>query len=137
MSKFTIEDFMKYDYIGCASFNRGIGNKRNIWGDYLGKNNSFYGIGGLSFRKNSFQKQSILKHIGIDPHTPEDIFYSNCVEDSPNKPESYKVLSDFCTQDSFASRSFGAHKMYASLSEKELESFYQFCPESRELINQT
>jgi hypothetical protein len=124
-SKFKIRDFMKYDYIGCGSYAGAIG-KKDIWGKEYSKGNSFYGIGGLSFRKNSFQKQCIRKYHGIAADYPEDVFYSNCVEESPNKPESAEVLANFCTQDSFTKKSFGAHNTW--YMKKDKEAFYAYCP---------
>jgi hypothetical protein len=129
-SQYKIRDFMKYDYIGCGSYAGAIGNKKDIWGNKYSKGNSFYGIGGLSFRKNSFQKQCIRKYPEISADYPEDVFFSNCVEQSVNKPESAEVLANFCTQDSFIKRSFGAHNtwyMKADIKEK----FYDFCPAAK------
>jgi len=126
-SEFKIKDFMKYDYIGCGSYAGAIGNKKDIWGKDYSKGNSFYGIGGLSFRKNSFQKQCIKKYPGIEADYPEDVFYSNCVEQSANKPESAEVLANFCTQDSFSKRSFGAHNTWY-MKKEDREPFYAFCP---------
>ena len=127
-SEFKIHDFMKYDYIGCGSYAGAIGKNKDIWGKEYSKGNSFYGVGGLSFRKNSFQKQCIKKYPNIAPDYPEDVFFSNCVEDSVNKPESAEVLANFCTQDSFSKRSFGAHKTWVM---KDPEEFYEFCPAAR------
>lgn len=126
-SEFKIRDFIKYDYIGCGSYAGAIGNKKEIWGRDYSKGNSFYGIGGLSFRKNSFQKQCIKKYPGIAADYPEDVFYSNCVEHSVNKPESAEVLANFCTQDSFSKRSFGAHNTWY-MKKEHREPFYAFCP---------
>jgi len=125
-SEFKIRDFMKYDYIGCGSYDGAIGKKRDVWGKEYSKGNSFYGIGGLSFRKNSFQKQCIKKYPGIAADYPEDVFFSNCVE-TANKPESAEVLANFCTQDSFSKRSFGAHNTWY-MKKEDRESFYAFCP---------
>jgi len=127
-SEFKLRDFMKYDYIGCGSYAGAIGKKRDVWGKEYSKGNSFYGIGGLSFRKNSFQKQCIRKYPNIAADYPEDVFYSNCVEHSANKPESAEVLANFCTQDSFSKRSFGAHKTWVM---KNPEEFFDFCPAAR------
>jgi len=127
-SEFKIRDFMKYDYIGCGSYAGAIGNKKEVWAKEYSKGNSFYGIGGLSFRKNSFQKQCIRKYPNIAADYPEDVFYSNCVEHSANKPESAEVLANFCTQDSFSKRSFGAHKTWVM---KNPEEFFDFCPAAR------
>lgn len=129
-SKYTIQDFMKYDYIGCGSYNGAIGNSREVWGKNESIQNSFYGVGGLSFRKNSFQKQCIRDYPNISPTYPEDVFYSNCVEKSPNKPKAAVDLANFCTQDSFDRNSFGAHKTWY-MKEGHSEPFYKFCPAAR------
>jgi hypothetical protein len=135
-SEYKIRDFMKYDYIGCGSYAGAIGNKKDIWGNDYSKGNSFYGIGGLSFRKNSFQKQCIRKYPEIAVDYPEDVFYSNCVEQSPNKPESAEVLANFCTQDSFVKKSFGAHNTWY-MKKEDREPFYAFCPAAEILRNKS
>jgi Protein of unknown function (DUF5672) len=129
-SKYKIHDFTKYDYIGCGSYAGAIGKSREVWANKYSKNNSFYGVGGLSFRKNSFQKKCIMKYANIDPTYPEDVFYSNCVEESENKPKSATDLANFCTQDTFVRPSFGAHKTW-SMREDHMEPFYEFCPAAR------
>jgi hypothetical protein len=131
-SQYKIYDFMKYDYIGCGSYNGAIGNSRQVWGKDESANNSFYGVGGLSFRKNSFQKKCIRDYPDIDPAYPEDVFYSNCVEKSPNKPKDAVDLANFCTQDSFERKSFGAHKTWY-MRDGHSEPFYKFCPAAREI----
>ena len=129
-SQYKIKDFMHFDYIGCGSYDMAVGNSKEVWGKENSKNNSFYGIGGLSFRKNSFQKKCIRDYPNIDPKYPEDVFFSNCVERSFNKPRSGEDLARFCTQDSFESKSFGAHKTWY-MKEGHAESFYKFCPAAR------
>lgn len=130
-SKYKIKDFMNFDYIGCGSFNNAIGNSINSWGkDPSSRNYNFYGIGGLSFRKNSFQKQCIKHNPNVDPKFAEDVFYSECVAKSINKPKSARDLANFCTQDNFASKSFGAHKT-TYMKNGHSEPFYQFCPAAR------
>jgi len=131
-SKYKINDFMKYDYIGCGSYAGAIG-KKDVWAREYSKGNSFYGVGGMSFRKNSFQKQCIRKYPEIAADYPEDVFFSNCVEDSPNKPESAEVLANFCTQDSFVKESFGAHKTWVIKKKEEKDAFYNYCPAAKSL----
>jgi len=131
-SQYKIHDFMKYDYIGCGSYNGAIGNSRQVWGKNDSANNSFYGVGGLSFRKNSFQKKCIRDYPGVHASYPEDVFYSNCVEKSPNKPKEAVDLANFCTQDSFERKSFGAHKTWY-MRDGHSEPFYKFCPAAREI----
>jgi len=133
-SQYKIKDFMHFDYIGCGAYNRAYGNEKEVWGKNELNNqikyNSFYGVGGLSFRKNSFQKQCIRKYSGINPDYPEDVFYSNCVEESIHKPRSANDLANFCTQNNFEEKSFGAHKTYI-IKQSDAEPFYKFCPAAR------
>ena len=129
-SQYKINDFKHFDYIGCGSYNGAIGNSKEVWGKDQSKNNSFYGVGGLSFRKNSFQKKCIKDYPDIKPAYPEDVFYSNCVETSINKPRSAIDLANFCTQDDFQQRSFGAHKTWY-MKEGHSGPFYKFCPAAR------
>ena len=129
-SEYKINDFTKYDYIGCGSYDGAIGNSKEVWGSDNSKNNSFYGIGGLSFRKNSFQKKCIKDYPDVNPEYPEDVFYSNCVENSPRKPKRAEDLANFCTQDAFERKSFGAHKTWY-MKQGHAEPFYKFCPAAR------
>lgn len=129
-SRYKIKDFMHFDYIGCGSYNGAIGNSKSVWGNQYSRQNSFYGVGGLSFRKNSFQKQCIRKYPNISPGYPEDVFFSNCAENSPNKPRTATDLANFCTQDSFSQPSFGAHKTWY-MKEGHSEAFFNFCPAAR------
>jgi hypothetical protein len=121
-SSFNIKDFMKYDYIGCSR-NYAFKDKPDWGGKHA--DSYFYGIGGLSFRKNSFQKKCIRDHPNIPPYYSEDVFYSNCVANSPNRPKSIRALQNFCSQ-SHGFKSFGAHK-----TKKINKSFYGFCPEAK------
>ncbi len=132
-STFTIDDFTKYDYIGCA-VNSGVYSfDQPFW--YEG-NSPFYGIGGLSFRKKSFMNECITKYPEKALNMPEDAFFSMCVHDSGKKPPSGKVLSEFCTQYHFDEKSFGAHKT-TQLQESDRPAFYEYCPEAKFLSEQT
>lgn len=131
-SKFKIDDFSKYDYIGC-SVNKNVYAFDEPWW-YEGKS-PFYGIGGLSFRKKSFMKRCIAKYPEKAQNMPEDAFFSMCVQQSPNKPPSGQVLTEFCTQHHFNSNSFGAHKT-KELAEQDRNTFYEYCPESSFLKEQ-
>lgn len=122
-STLNIQEFMKYDYIGC-SMNKSFKHYKVPW-DKKYKDDHFYGIGGLSFRKNSFQKKCILQHPNIDRYYPEDVFFSKCVAKSKNRPRSVKELKRFCSQ-SRGFKSFGAHK-----TKKINPSFYNYCPEAK------
>jgi len=139
-SKFKIDDFTKFDYIGCSNKRNTIGRHEDYWGKdttqyWTGdasSNLSFYGIGGLSFRKNSFQKKCIKDNPNIESSFPEDVFYSECVEKSSNKPKDVSDLRNFCTQYSYFSPSFGAHKTNL-LKKEHKKSFFEFCPAAKAL----
>lgn len=121
-SKFRLEDFTSYDYIGCSVKPGLIGDKGKYW------NAHFYGIGGLSFRKKSFMKQCIRTHPNKDPTYAEDVFFSECVHNSPHRPQSDITLANFCTQTTHMSNSWGAHKTKHIRLDS---SFYDFCPEAK------
>lgn len=132
-SKFSIDRFRQYGYIGCSFKKDSIGMNNQL----SNKKYSFYGIGGLSFRKKSFTLQCIRENPTVDPYFPEDIFYSECVhkETGSLKPESAKVLGDFCSQYNFNSRSFGAHKTKL-MAKDDKDAFYAYCPEAQFLATQ-
>lgn len=132
-SKFSIDHFRQYGYIGCSFKKDSIGFNNQLWD----KKFSFYGIGGLSFRKKSFTLQCIHNKPNVDPYFAEDVFYSECVhkETGSLKPESADVLSNFCSQYNFNSRSFGAHKT-KFMAKEDKDEFYGYCPEARFLDTQ-
>jgi len=136
-SKLRIERFMKYDYIGCPVDDKGIGKGgfSRYWG-----NESFYGIGGLSFRKKSFMLSCIQKYPNVSLTQAEDIFYGNCLEHSDNKVESAKVMTEFCTQHTlYDYTSFGVHKTNIDLERWSfirpirMKKLYTMCPEAKML----
>ena len=121
----SIDDFSKYDYIGCSFDNKVIGPNLFIhWEPQY----EYYGIGGLSFRKKSFMLSCIYANQGAPDEFPEDMFFSQCVAKSPNRPPSATVLNQFCTQFVFKEKSFGAHKTQIDLYNK--TEFYDYCPEA-------
>jgi hypothetical protein len=126
-SKYKIEDFMKYNYIGCPFNGTYIGKDEN--GTWSGKH-YFYGIGGLSYRKKSFMINCI-RNYPIEDNFPEDVFYSNCVAETSDKPENALVLNKFCTQFSGLDSSFGVHKPESLVNKQE---FSNYCPEMNMLI---
>jgi len=122
-SKYKLEDFTKYDYIGCATRH----SVKIINGEIPKDEHHFYGVGGLSFRKKSFMMKCIKDNPNVTAKFPEDVFFSNCVAESPNRPTDGYELARFCSQTSFQKRSWGAHKI--SRMEKDIkEDFLQFCP---------
>lgn len=124
-SKKTINDYSDYDYIGCSYDNKTIGTKMFIHWD---PKYEFYGIGGLSFRNKSFMIDCINNNPGIPDDFPEDMFFSQCVARSKNRPPSAKVLNQFCTQFVYNENSFAAHKTNIDLKNK--DEFYGYCPEA-------
>jgi len=122
-SDFDIDEFIKYDYIGCSANNISIGY------DTTWKNENFYGIGGLSLRKKSFMLKCIADNPTINKNFPEDVFYSNCVSKSDNRPESAEVLSKFCSQYEYRNNSFGVHKP-SQMGREDFEKFLQYCPDT-------
>lgn len=120
-SPFRIEDFERYSYIGCP-YDDQIGK-----GVHWGSKNSFYGVGGLSFRHRSV----CLKCIEHLPKSdvPEDVFFSNCVEDTGTKPENARVLQMFCSQNRAYDGSWGAHQV-TSMGSDDKNRFVRSCPES-------
>jgi hypothetical protein len=127
-SQWNIDSFTDLDYVGCA-YDHQIGP-----GVHWGKDHSFYGSGGLSFRKKKFVMECIAANPNIDPHAPEDVFYSDCVEKSPNKPKDASTLAKFCTQNSYMEPSFGAHQIDKQLAPHHRALFVDHCPEAAMLL---
>jgi hypothetical protein len=123
-SDFRIEDFMRYNYIGCNTDKTAVGNRHNL--DYW--KGPFYGVGGLSFRKKSFMLQCIKDNKRPDNY-PEDVFFSECAELTKDKPETVDIIHSFCTQGAHVKSSFGAHKISA-LKKEEHDGFYEYCHEA-------
>jgi hypothetical protein len=130
----TISDFIQYDYIGCGYFPTSIAYEKTPW-VLNDRPKQFYGVGGLSFRKKSFMMKCISKYPNVDQFYPEDVFFSECVAESSNKPVSAKTIAKFCSQDTFSQKSFGAHKTKSMIKEDQT-AFYEYCPESEFLKEQ-
>jgi len=125
--KRNINDFIKYDYIGCA-INDKIG-VNSPWEN----NKPFYGVGGLSFRHKSSMLNCIDKH--YMKGSPEDVLFSKCVHESPpeRRPESSEVLHLFCTQRGLPKNnepSFAAHKI-SELDQGDRAPLFDFCPDAK------
>lgn len=120
-----IENFMKHKYIGCSYNDQQIGN-----GPWPG--NKYYGVGGLSFRKKSFVLSCIAKS-KQDNSSGEDMMLANCLHEEAEKPETAKVINEFCTQNEYHNPSFGAHKTHLYLRASNKNKFYDYCPEAKEL----
>ena len=127
-SPFQMKDFEAYGYIGCP-YDTSIGK-----GVHWGKSNSFYGVGGLSFRQKSAALACIAHEKSVDPKFPEDVFFSNCVEKGyGRKPEHAGVLQSLCTQNFHGMPSFGVHKPEL-LRKDQVGQLLQHCPESAEIF---
>jgi len=135
----NLDQFIKYDYIGCNHNKTSVGENDTPWHLFPGTTENtpkkFYGVGGLSFRKKTFMLKCIKDRPDVIDEYPEDVFYSECVDTKGIKPESAKVIGEFCTQKQFYEKSFAAHKT-KDLDEKDRNSFYEYCPESSFLKEQ-
>ena len=126
--KRKIDQFLKYSYIGCAYDNISIGRKASPW-----PNQTFYGVGGLSFRKKSFMLQCIAAP-GRPTHA-EDVAFSWCAENLPGatKPESAQIIANFCAQSAYRAEApgpFGVHKTNAEMR-TDKPKLFQVCPEAK------
>jgi hypothetical protein len=126
----SINDFMGFPYIGCSGLTRFIGSHSPWRG-----RPPFYGVGGLSFRKKSAMMSCINSNPNIDPITPEDVFFSKCAHESPDRATDAKQLASFCTQYEFSENSFGAHKINGNLNKTDLDLFLDYCPEANILLD--
>lgn len=126
-SPFSIEDFENFGYIGCA-FDSHAGRGTH-WHPH-----AFWGVGGLSFRHKSAALECI-RAIGSDSLLAEDVFFSNCIDVGLGKrPHNASLLSDFCSEMTFLSRSFGTHQpLWMAWSPQMLDRFLQYCPEAQPL----
>ena len=123
----NIYDYINFDYIGCSINDKTIGNK-NVPEWWAGEN--FYGVGGMSFRKKTFTL-NCLDNLSPNDSSAEDVFYSNCVAKSKNKPTSAYQIANFCTQNKYTHKSFGAHRTEI-LKKESTDRYYDFakyCPE--------
>lgn len=123
-----IDDFLKYPYIGCSYSDTTIGEAA-AWGP----GTYFYGVGGLSLRKKSFMLNCISKASTYTKKDAENARFGQCAHEDVSKPETAGVLADFCTQDSFARHSLGAHKTWWQLNKSHRSAFYEYCPEAKHL----
>jgi hypothetical protein len=126
VSPHKIKAFEKFSYIGC-----GLGDQvgKNT---YWGKESSFYGIGGLSFRKKSFVESCIKTqpHASWKDNYPEDVFFSDCTDAlKPRTIPNATDLNEFCTQGTFDRKrpSFGAHKVSIQ-DDEQARAFHEYCP---------
>lgn len=125
-SKFKINDFMHFDYIGSVW--------SNIYDDRVHGGN-----GGFSFRKQSAMIECIER---IPPSKTTNTFDYNKIEE--HQEDLYFVLGlaklnkklatkqdciNFGAQHYFGGNSFGTHRFYDFLPLEQRESFINYCPE--------
>jgi len=116
-SKDLINEFLSYDYVGAPW-------KNPINGEYVGN-------GGLSLRK----KSKMLNKINKCTHTniTEDVFFSNNNCEPLYKPDKNKA-NIFSNEQVFEKQSFGVHKPWLYLTEKEINYKISTCDGLDKLI---
>jgi hypothetical protein len=125
----TIRDFEHLGYVGCAYDS--VAGRETHWGQH-----AFWGVGGLSFRKKSVALKCLAR-VGTAPGTPEDVFYSNCVDEGfGERPVDGGQLSEFCSQNNFLAASLGAHRLHDMMAKDQLGPFLDYCPEARPILDQ-
>ena len=128
-SRKTIRDFEHLGYVGCAYDS--VAGRGTHWGEH-----AFWGVGGLSFRKKSVALEC-LAAVGTAPGTPEDVFYSNCVDAGfGRRPADGRQLSEFCSQNNFLAESLGAHRLHDMMARDQLGAFLDYCPEAKPILDQ-
>lgn len=142
-SPYSIQDFVQYGYIGCSYANYFADNLPHYWKlqNPEGKKVHFFGVGGLSLRRKSFQLDCISKYkTGIESKYPEDVFFSFCLaygENDSLRPENATVLQRFCNQWDLQQPSFGVHKVAEWLNQikgieaniEDIPELVHYCPE--------
>jgi hypothetical protein len=119
-----INDFIHFDYIGCPFDNKNVGNiDLQFW------RGSFYGIGGLSFRKKSFMVDCINKNPD-NKGMGEDVLFSVCVDKTSKIKPTPDDLNYFCTQHEYHKNSFGTHKVNKDLKSGK-DKYYEYCPAAK------
>lgn len=124
MSPHALRGFEKFGYIGCSYGKTVPVGRGHAWGKH-----GYYGVGGLSFRRKSFCLQCCVRQ-GDDGTTPEDVFFSDCVADFGNPKPTTADLAQFCTQNSFDEKSWGAHQIGKQLPAAQKKAFYAYCKAS-------
>jgi hypothetical protein len=105
--KDLINDFIKYDYVGAPLKAKLVGN------------------GGLSLRRKS-KMLEIIKNCEYK-NEPEDVYFSvSCSNVDINKP-SYEKSKEFGVEAVYHPNSFGVHKLWRFLNDKEMNDKNKFC----------
>jgi hypothetical protein len=133
-SKFKIDDFLDFHYIGSA------------WSNSFGEN-THGGNGGLSFRKASSMIECINKYPPVpssnhppfdinkfNPQSGEDVYFIQALKLLNKKIGSRTDCLKFGVQHFFSYNSFGAHKFYDYLKGDEYNRFIEYCPEGNIII---
>jgi hypothetical protein len=76
-----------------------------------------------------FLGSGAVKRIFRREPCPEDVLLSRCVHSSPNRPETLKVLGNFCVQSTNLSKSLGVHKLKLMRKQKggPRTAFIEYC----------
>jgi hypothetical protein len=113
-NKNLINEFIKYDYVGAPLKVKLVGN------------------GGLSLRRKS-KMLEILNNCEYK-NEPEDVYFSvACDNIDLNKPD-YEKSKEFGVEAIYHPNSFGVHKLWKFLSEKEIDDKNKYCTGVFELI---
>ena len=113
-NKHLINKFIKYDYVGAPILNMNL-----------------VGNGGLSLRR----KSKMLEIINTCKYKnePEDVYFSRaCDKTNINKPD-LEESKEFSVETIYNRHSFGIHKAWNYLSEKEMIDKSKFCTDIFEL----
>ena len=124
-SKYKIQDFLKYDYIGSPWINQNSLKYKNLQKKVISeKIHNKVGNGGLSFRK----KSKMIEHIKTHKYNgePEDIYFSKSkILQFPSITEA----SNFSTEYLINPYSYGIHRSHKILDNKKLTLLKKTCPE--------
>ena len=128
-TKYNIEDFLKYDYVGApwtSNKVQYIDNKQKL--NKINLVNKI-GNGGLSLRK----KSKILQHLDAYQYNgePEDIYFS---KSKIFKFPSVKTASNFSTEHLLNPDSVGIHKAHKNLKKHQIRKLSESCPEFKSIF---
>jgi len=122
-SDFKLQDFESFDYIGARWRNRLRLNGLVLDG----------GVGGFSIRDYSKSLECVKKFSDQNWQGGEDDFFAFHIELLGGNVGNKKECSQFCTQNEFLQKSFGAHQL-SNLSSVEQLNFLTYCQESEFLF---
>ena len=122
-SIYTLNDFLKFDYIGASWLNRLRHNGLIVDG----------GVGGFSLRDYAKSKECTERFQSAAWLGGEDDFFAFHIELIGGKVGTTQECEKFCTQNVFTKKSYGAHQI-KNLNKKELDNFLQYCPEGSKIL---